>query len=328
MDGMTTGRALLLGAVIAAGLAVVVPAGSRGDSSPVPLSCPAAYTGDEAVPSGLAGLLGRSGDPHLPKVHGPAGFDPDDALAPRRTPTRVLVCRYAAGPNHDIIPAPNPLTETWEVPGGLAQVATDLSSVHEEDAEGCTDVGGDVTRQLIGLEYEDTAVWVSVTDEPNGCIPASNGSFRGRGGIGHLVAEAVEERAWAQPTHGRRSVCGQLVADGRDEGRTALVPGTPSRVAICRPDDEGAGVFGVQRESRGRLVAELRALGTRPESGEEPTCGRGSRQYDLVVDYRTGADVVLRATVGCDHDRVGNGDVEGEMTPRLAELLEVATTHG
>lgn len=327
MNGMGTGRALLLGAVIAAGLAVVVPAGSRGDLSPVPLTCPAAYTGDEHVPSGWTGLLGRTGDPDLPRVHGPSGFDPHDTLAPRRTPTRVLVCSYAAGPNSDITPAPNPLTSTWEVQDGLAQVATDLSSVHAEDAEGCTDAGGDVTRQLVGLEYDETAVWVSVTDEPNGCIPASNGSFRGRGGIGHLVAEAVDQQAWVQPTHGRRRVCGETIADGRDEGRTALVPGTPSRVAICRSDDEAAGTFGVQSGLRAQLLTELATLDTRPASGEVPDCGEGSRQYDLVLRYGRGADVVIRASIGCDRDEVGNGDLVATATPELAALLETATTH-
>lgn len=198
--------AMTLGAAIAIGLAVVVPAGSRGDPTPVPLSCPAAYTGDEDVPEGVLGLWGRSGDPDLPRVHGPSGFDPGTRLAPRQTPTRAIVCSYAAGPNHDITPAPNRLTDSWEVPDGLDQVAVDLSSVHEEDSDGCNDAGGDVTRQLVGLEYEATAVWVSATDEPNGCIPSSNGHFRGRGGIGHLVAQAVEDRDWLQPTHGRRSV--------------------------------------------------------------------------------------------------------------------------
>lgn len=319
---MRTDRAFALGAAIAAGLTVLVPAGSRGDASPVPLTCPTAYTGDESPDDGL----GLSGDPALPKVYGPPGFDRGDALAPRRTPTRAVVCSYAAGPNHDIAPAPNPLTSQWEVPDGLQQVAADLSAVPEADFDGCSQVGGDVTRQLIGLEYDDTAVWVSATDEPNDCIASSNGSFRGSGGVGDLVATAVRDGRWLQPTHGYRSVCGERVADGRPEGRQQLVPGSPMSMGACVADSE-SGTFLVQEPLRSRLVELLNDLPTRPASGEVRACGDAPR-FELMVTYASGAQVTLEAATGDCPSVVTNGDLEATVTPALTVALRAATTHG
>lgn len=322
---MRTVRALALGTAIAAALAVVVPAGSRGDPSSTPLSCPKAYTGDEDFSLGLVGLAGRSGDPDLPKVYGPAGFDAGDSLAPRRTPTRAIVCSYAAGPNHDITPAPNPLTEEWEVPGRLDRVARDLSSAPEYANTGCSDMGGEVTRQLVGLEYDDTAVWVSVTDEPNGCIPASNGSFRA-GGVGQLVAEAAQMRDWVRPTRGRGEICGEAIVVSRFGAKRHLVPGRPTTLSVCR-DGDFAGALPVTSRLRGELLDELGSLKAAADVRRPvPRCGDRSAAYFVVVRYGSGPDVLLSASAGCDRDIVDNGDLAAPVSRELAELLETATT--
>ena len=47
------------------------------------------------------------------------------------------------------------------------------------------------TNYLIGLAYPGGArIWVSATDEPNGCISASNGEFTSSGIIGPAVSKA------------------------------------------------------------------------------------------------------------------------------------------
>lgn len=237
------------------------------------------------------------------------------------------MCSYDAGPNHDITPAPNPLTGEWEVPDGFDQVAADLSSVPAVGrGAGCTEMGGPVTRQLVGLEYGDTAVWVSATDEPNRCIPASNGRFRGSGAIGHRVATAVDEGGWVQPTHGYRSVCGERVADGRPEGRVELVPESPTGVAVCVADSD-SGTFSVQEPLRGQLLDQLRELPTRPASGGVRPCA-GEPRYELTLRYATGPVVAMEVGTGDCGATLTTGDLEADVTPELARTLAAATTHG
>lgn len=320
--------ALVVGGLLAAGLAGTTAAAARaGDGAPVAtppppalLSCPARYDGTEDRPV-------------VPTYDAPDGFDPGDALAPAQAPRRALVCLYAAGTNAEPAPPPRPLSDELELTDGLAQVATDLSGAPESGSfDGCGEVGGPLTHQLVGLEYPTGTVWVSATDEANACVLGSNGDFTTDGAVGRQVAKAVADGGWVVPTQGERPVCGATEAVGRAGVDSELVPADPVALWVCRVDTDvpgrSSGTFAVLRADRPRLLAALRALPTRAASGDLLCVDDTADRWQVEARYERGAPVVLDVTSGAcgPGGVVSNGALEADVSDEVVALLRRTTT--
>lgn len=316
-----------LGAVLATALAGIMsstapaPVGSGAGPGDA-LVCPAQHWGTEARPQ-------------VPWSIAPSGFDPRLALTPADAATRVVVCQYEAGDTSDPAPPPRPLTRSLELTEGLEQVAADLSGAAGHDGEaGCTTMGGAVVRQLVGLEYPTGAVWVSATDEPNGCVPSSNGDFVAGGEVGDQVAKAVSDGGWLVPTQGEREVCGGTEPVGRDGVGRELVPDDPDVVLVCRVDPDvpgpSSGIFTVGRGDQERLLEALGSLPTRAAAGDLLCVDESVDRWQVVAEYGRGAPVVLDVTSGAcgPGGAVSNGALEADSSDELLDLLRRVTTHG
>lgn len=319
--------ALVVGGLLAAGLAGTTAAAARagdgpaeGASPPAPLSCPARYDGTEDSPV-------------VPTYDAPDGFDPGDALAPAQAPTRALVCRYDAG--HSSAPAapPRPLTEQVVLTEGLEQMAADLTGApRAQQIDACTLMDGPITRQLLGLGYPTGTVWVSATDEVNACVLSSNGDFSAGGGVGQQVAKAVADGGWVVPTQGERPVCGGSQPVGRAGVERELVPGEPEVMWVCRVDSDvsgpSSGIYTILRDDRDRLLETLRALPTRAAASDVVCVDESVDRWNVVAEYERGAPVVLDVTTGAcgPGGVVSNGAVEADSSEELVDLLRLIPT--
>lgn len=305
---------LLLVAIVAV---VWVRGGDEAPSVATPLSCPAQYEGDEE-------------DQHVPDADPPEGFDTGDALAPVQAPTRAIICRYDAGPNHDPTPPPNDLTGSLELTEGLEQVAADLSSAPVEGTDtGCSDMGGPLARQLVGLEYDDRTLWISAPDEPNRCVVSTNGEFSATGSPGGDVAKAFADGGWVVPTQGEREVCGRPEAVGRAGTADTLVPGEPVALSVCRTHED-VGVFTPDDAGQEAVLDAIGRLPTDSPAAASTCSGTTSGEgFQVLAIYETGAAVALDVTTGgCRSGSVvSNGDLAVDGSDELLEALREATRH-
>jgi hypothetical protein len=175
----------------------------------------------------------------------PAGVDGRSRLVPRITPSSALICAYR-GSNTARQQAGWALSGQRSLAGGLARLASQLSWQPHSPRQpiACTAVGGPQTNYLIGLAYPGGArILVAATDEPNGCVGASNGEFTGSGIVGPAVSQAFASGRWPargrqhQPRqHHQQRIPGQLlVTAGRHvpENRTQVTPAPSASRSGC-----------------------------------------------------------------------------------------------
>ena len=123
----------------------------------------------------------------------------DAALARSDAPLAATVCGYSI---HAMRTGATPDPPTPSLLGRIAvsnpdQLAADLHAAKPWSGErGCTLIGGAIDRYLIALTYPDGVIWVGVEDEPNHCLPASNGRFTADENLGEDVARAFDSGVW------------------------------------------------------------------------------------------------------------------------------------
>ena len=123
----------------------------------------------------------------------------DAALARSDAPLAATVCGYSI---HAMRTGATPDRPVPSLLGRIAvsnpeQLAADLHAAKPWSGErGCTLIGGAVDRYLIALTYPDGVIWVGVEDEPNHCLPASNGLFTADENLGEDVARAFDSGVW------------------------------------------------------------------------------------------------------------------------------------
>ncbi len=146
-----------------------------------PLSCPARYDRPAPwVPARSSGMPARG------------------RLVPRRAPRSAVICGYD-GRNVGRLGGWR-LSGRRLLHGGLAGLAADLAwepkKVHGQQIA-CFTMGGPQVNYLIGLTYQGGGrLWVSATQDPNECVPSSNGEFTSFGVVGGLVTEAFKSGRW------------------------------------------------------------------------------------------------------------------------------------
>ena len=154
------------------------------------LDCPA--VGDIATsPEGL---------PMTVPVPGATAPGADKALVRTEAPISATVCGYSiwamrGGTATPDQPAPSFL---GRVPlANLEELAADLHAAKPWSGErACTMAAGDIYRYAVALQYPEGVIWVGVEDEPNHCLPASNGRFTADDNFGQEVANAFRTGAW------------------------------------------------------------------------------------------------------------------------------------
>lgn len=103
-----------------------------------------------------------------------------DALVPAQSPTQAVLCRYD-GSNLDSFKGAS-LSWRGEPSAGVLAKGLDglrrLSAANPGQRMVCTLMGGPQRNYLLGLGYRDgDVVWVFGADDPNSCVPTSNGRF-------------------------------------------------------------------------------------------------------------------------------------------------------
>jgi len=279
-----------------------------GTVIPVPrvLSCPASYAHRAPwVPAKPAGIDGRS------------------RLVPQITPSSALICAYR-GSNMAKQQAGWALSGRRSLVGGLASLADQLTHQPRRPHQpiACTLVGGPQTNYLIGLAYPGGAkIWVSATDEPNGCVSASNGEFTSSGIIGPTVSKAFTSGRWpgSPPV-----ACDRPNQDiGRLGQNTAMVPAGSTSVTICAPKARARTLTSGYQA----LVSALNRLPTRPSTHSCSGTPAPSGFYRIFFSYSEGPPVLVSILIGC-HPAIDNDGLQAtsasSVVPVIRQLLKPA----
>jgi hypothetical protein len=273
---------------------------SQGTAQAARLSCPSRYA---------------KRAPWVPAK--PAGVDGRSRLAPQQAPRSALICAYA-GSNMAKQQAGWALSGRRSLTGNLAGLAAQLSW-QSRRVPGqqifCADVGGRQTDYLIGLRYRGGAtMWVAATDEPDECVPASNGEFTSSGIIGPAVTRAFTSGRWPAP---QAVSCNGTVQDiGRLGQNTTMVPAGSSSLTICAPMAQITVTSGYQT-----LVRTLNRLPARVSSGScSGSPGPGS-YYRLLFSYPEGPLVAVDIAVGC-HPEIDNLDLQSASASSVLPLVQ------
>lgn len=282
----------------AAGPASAPSPGPAGPSTAVALDgCPPAVT---LVP----------GDPWVPA---PPTTETGGRLAPDADPVDALLCRYRGidDPRED---GPTPLDGQVLLTGGLDRIRTDLlvpRAVPGGDRV-CTEIGGPRVPHLLRLRYADGELWLSATQEVNGCTSTGNGAFVSPAYLGQRFAEAYDTRTWRSPVPEPVTCRGGTGRAGQEQ---ALVPAGWRQLVVCEEDDAGRAID----PGRAARVADvLGEAATRPATGG---CeGVPDRTFDLAFRYDGGPDVRVSWLRGCE-PALSNGSLAGTLTPAQTDVL-------
>jgi hypothetical protein len=251
----------------------------------------------------------------------PAGIDGRSRLVPQITPSSARLCAYR-GSNTARQQAGWALSGQRTLAGGLVSLAGQLTwqPLSPRRPIACTAVGGPQTNYLIGLAYPGGArIWVAATDEPNGCVGASNGEFTSYGIIGPAVTRAFTSGRWpARPP----VACNRPYQDiGRLGQDTAMVPAGSTSVTICAPNAR------MVTTSYQALIPALNRLPTRPSTHSCSGTPGPSAAYQIFFSYSEGPPVLVSILIGC-HPAIDNDDLQANsarsVMPVVRQLLKPA----
>jgi len=204
--------------------------------------------------------------------------------------------------------------------GGLASLASQLTWQPRRPHQPipCTAVGGPQTNYLIGLTYPGGArIWVAATDEPNGCVGASNGEFTSHGIIGPTVSKAFASGRWPARTP---VSCNRPYQDiGRLGQDTAMVPAGSTSATICAPHART-----VTTSYQG-LVSALNRLPTRPSTHSCSGTPGPSSAYQIFFSYPVGPPVLVSILVGC-HPAIDNDDLQATSASGVIQVIRQLLT--
>jgi hypothetical protein len=248
----------------------------------------------------------------------PVRVDGRSRLVPQDTPSSALICAYR-GSNTAWQQAGWALSGRRSLAGGLARLASQLSWQPHSPRQpiACTAMGGPQVNYLIGLTYAGGArIWVAATDEPNGCVGASNGEFVGSGVVGPAVRQAFASGRWpARPP----VACNRPYQDiGRLGQDTAMVPAGSASATICAPHARTVTI------SYQGLVSALNRLPTRPSTHSCSGTPGPSGAYQIFFSYPEGPPALVSILIGC-HPAVDNDGLQAtsanSVIPVIRQLL-------
>jgi len=184
-------------------------------------------------------------------VPAPPTTETERRLVPDADPVEALLCRYRAvdDPRED---GPTSLDGQVTLTGGLDRIRTDLlvpAAVPGGD-RACTEIGGPRVPHLLRLRYADGELWLSATQEVNGCTSTGNGAFVSPAYLGQRFADAYDARAWRPPAPGPVACRG---GTGRAGQERALMPAGWRQLVVCEENDAAREV----EPGRAARVADL-----------------------------------------------------------------------
>jgi hypothetical protein len=245
----------------------------------------------------------------------PADVDGRSRLVPQIVPSSAVLCAYR-GSNTARQQAGWALSGQRSLAGGLAGLAGQLTWQPRRPRQPipCTAVGGPQTNYLIGLTYPGGArIWVAATDDPNGCVGASNGEFTSSGIIGPAVSKAFASGRWPARTP---VSCNRSYQDiGRLGQDTTMVPAGSASVTICAPHART-----VTTNYQG-LVSALNRLPTRPSTHSCSGTPGPSAAYQIFFSYPEGPPVLVSILVGC-HPAVDNDGVQSDSASSIMPVIQ------
>jgi hypothetical protein len=312
-------RRVAVAVTVLAVVAVTVPlsvllAGRTTPAGPTPagppLTCPSMRL--EAAPS-------APDRPQVPEL--PRGVDGHDRLVPPQPPTGALVCAYRANLDQD----GRDLTGSRQLSGGLDRLTADLTLLAPDSGDrACTLIKGPSSNYLLGLTYDGGTLWVSATDDPNHCTPATNGQFSAANDISKAIAASYDAGTWTQPVSSsdpqpcRQEPVGRL---GQD---TALVPPGAVSVEICTGPESGRQRSVTVTSGFTSLVDALNDLPTRHSGWHCIVVDSSIASYVLQFRYAEGPSVIVNVLGGCQ-PAILNGNLvasdAGPVVPQVEQLL-------
>ncbi len=242
------------------------------------VSCPAVLP---------ASTTSTAGVPSLPR-----GVDGHSRLAPDRTPTSVVICKFAAPASGGHLTGTRTLAESFHaVQETLTWAPRAVGPYY------CTGVGRSESQLqpqfLVGVTYADTSMWVSA---PAGCPlrPSTNGQFNSAVDLVSYARAAYSTGTWpTTPSH-----AGRL---GQD---TSMVPGSPTSLTLHRFSDHRT------KTVTTGFAGLVDALNNAPTTPSRYSCGpSGPQLYSLTFHYAQGPDVVVQLSKGC-FPEIDNGSLQ------------------
>lgn len=175
---------------------VAVPAvwGLTGGDAPNP---PAG--GSLACPEQYEGSAEEATTPPVPATSTVPDFDPSSALVPAEVPSAGVICWYWAAQTSPRSPAE--LTGTLTLGGAdLQPMVESLRMAAPYEQTFCTLMGGTEVRQLVGLDYGGSRIWMSAPLEYSTCSPVTNGDLTidGSTRVAEWVQGAILTGGWCQ----------------------------------------------------------------------------------------------------------------------------------
>ena len=288
--GRTAAAALLAVTVLAA----CAPSGSTSQTGPA--SCPVELRAGE-VPGTTADTVGR--------------------LVPEVAPDAAAVCRY--GP---VEGGAAQLAGERDLGDGLGAVPDDLALPRAfAGAEPDCDDAGPGRPHLLRLRYAEGTVWVRSDVPDGGCGGTRSAAFTSPVATGGLLAAAYDTRAWAPPPLPDAALRCTADRTGRAGQETALVPGDPRELVLCRVGADGV----VRRDAtQAQRDAVLDALDDPVAEPSDALCRQApGERYELVARYARGRAVLVRWSPGCRPD-VDNGSLAAQLAPAGVRALRAA----
>lgn len=244
-------------------------------------------------------------------------------LVPEQPPTAALVCRYGPAPGDASPPPVLPLAQEVALTAGLDRLPQDLLLPRDTGGGGsCTQALGPVTSYLLRLQYPDGVVWVSASEEVNGCVDTTNGPFRSDVGRADLLAAALDAGAWTTPP--QRDADQRCVPErtGRLGQDTALLPAGATSLVLCRVAGDGVVRRTATAEQRAMVEDVLSDPVAVPSTGG---CDGGGDLHELVARYPSGPSVLVRFVDRCRPD-VDNGSLAAQLAPGDSRRLQALLT--
>jgi hypothetical protein len=183
----------------------------------------------------------------------------------------------------------------------------------------CTGMGGNETVHLVGVRYDDAAVWVAAKSDPNSCSNATNGDFTSSAAVGVALDALVGGRA---PTAAPADPC-LPTGYGRLGDDLSLAPEGEPLVTVCRLAVTGGLAPTQLGPDRSReVVAALRAVPVRPTGlfceGADPSA---MVDFRLLLCYPEGPPAVVDVTPTCAPPVLGSS-VESPEVGEVVRLVE------
>lgn len=279
---------------------------NASDRSYTALACPRHYAAPRYGHTGSVPAAAR-------------GFDAKARLAPKATPSSVVVCSYPTHPGRSL-----PLQASRQLGGDLTNV-TDALAWAGPPWPSVICGGGALPATtpsiLVGVTYQRARLWVSLPGTNGACqAGASNGTFASSLDATQFAQRALSTGRWPHAA----------LPAGRLGQQTHMVPGQPAALTIqagivhrtYAQDKRDPGRKRTLTTGFGDLITALNSATAKTSTDSCSHSPRpGAKVYQLTFTYAAGPPVALNIMQGC-YPEVDNGSLQIRDGQRFFPLIE------